>query len=147
MFRVTRRYRFAASHRLHAPSLGEDENRSLYGKCNNPFGHGHNYVVEVSARGPLDGFGRAVDTAALDELVARQVIGPFDHRNLNTEVESFERVVPTSENLAAEICRRLRDNWPSAFPGEWPRLEKVRIAETARNIFEIDADEKQQSSG
>jgi len=142
VFRVTRRYGFAASHRLHAPSLDEETNRRLYGKCNNPFGHGHNYVLEVSARGPLDGAGRAVDVMALDRLVAREVIAPFEHRNLNTDVDSFERVVPTSENLAAEICRRLKDSWPAEFPGEWPILEKVRIAETARNIFEINADEK-----
>ena len=75
MFRVTRRYRFAASHRLHAPQLSEEENRRVYGKCNNPYGHGHNYVLEVSARGPLDpSTGRAVDPAALDELVARHVL-------------------------------------------------------------------------
>ncbi len=142
MFRVTRRYRFAASHRLHSPRLSEEENQQLYGKCNNPFGHGHNYVVEVSARGPLeDSTGRAVDIARLDALVEREVVEPLEHRNLNAEVPAFERVVPTSENLAAEICRRLKSRWTEAFPGEWPRLEKVRIAETARNIFEIDAHE------
>ena len=142
MFRVTRRYEFAASHRLHAPQLSEGENRRLYGKCNHPYGHGHNYVVEVSARGPLDAAtGRAVDTVLLDGLVARQVLGPFGHRNLNADVNSFARVVPTSENLAVEICRRLKDNWGEVFPGEWPRLEKVRIAETARNIFEVSAHE------
>ena len=142
MFRVTRRYAFAASHRLHAAPLSEDENRRLYGKCNNPFGHGHNYVVEVSAHGPLDpGTGRAVDIEALDELVKRQVLLPFDHRNLNEDVPAFARTVPTSENLGREICRRLKANWKEAFPGEWPRLEKIRIAETPRNIFEVRADE------
>jgi 6-pyruvoyltetrahydropterin/6-carboxytetrahydropterin synthase len=141
MFRVTRRYQFAASHRLHAPGLGEEENRRLYGKCNNPYGHGHNYVLEVSARGPLDGNGRAVDTARLDELVALQVIEPFDHRNLNLDAPVFAREVPTSENLAKEICRRLLRHWRAVFPGEWPKLEKIRIGETARNIFEIRADE------
>jgi 6-pyruvoyltetrahydropterin/6-carboxytetrahydropterin synthase len=142
MFRVTRRYEFAASHRLHAAALTEEQNRRLYGKCNNPYGHGHNYVVDVSARGPLDvATGRAVDTGLLDELVAREVLAPFGHRNLNADVKSFDNTVPTSENLAKEICRRLKRNWSAAFPGEWPRLEKVRIAETARNIFEIEADE------
>src|ERR1700687_2843004 len=101
-----RRYRFAASHRLHSARLSEEENRRLYGKCNNPHGHGHNYVVEVSVRGPLDlATGRTLDTAVLDELVRRQVLGPFDHRNLNSEVPVFERLVPTSENLGVEICR------------------------------------------
>ena len=142
MFRVTRRYEFAASHRLHSVELSEQRNRELYGKCNNPHGHGHNYVVEVSVRGPLDGVtGRAVDTARLDELVRAQVIAEFDHRNLNTEVAAFARMVPTSENLGYEICRRLKRNWGAMFPGEWPKLEKIRIGETPRNIFEVSADE------
>ena len=144
MFRVTRLYRFAASHRLHARALSDEENRRLYGKCNNPFGHGHNYVLEVSARGPADPeTGSAVDARRLDELVAREVIEPFDHRNLNCDVAAFRDVTPTSELLAAEICRRLQHGWRGAFPGEWPQLEKVRIAETARNIFEMDAYEVQ----
>ena len=142
MFRVTRRYTFAASHRLHSGELSEEENRRLYGKCNNPHGHGHNYVVEVSVRGPLDGAtGRAVDIAVLDELVQREVVRPFDHRNLNQEVAAFASVVPTSENLGFEICRRLKRNWKQVFPGDWPKLEKIRIGETARNIFEVRADE------
>jgi 6-pyruvoyltetrahydropterin/6-carboxytetrahydropterin synthase len=99
-------------------------------------------VVEVSACGPLDGAtGRAVDTALLDELVARQVLDRFQHRNLNAEVEAFQQVVPTSENLGVEICRSLKAQWKQVFPGEWPKLEKIRIAETPRNIFEIRADE------
>ena len=142
MFRVTRRYEFAASHRLHSVELSEERNRSLYGKCNNPYGHGHNYVVEVSVRGPVDDTtGRTVDPARLDELVRSQVILPFDHRNLNAEVAEFARVVPTSENLGYEICRRLKQNWKEVFPGDWPKLEKIRIGETPRNIFEVRADE------
>ena len=132
MFRLTRRYRFSASHRLHALSLSAEENRRLYGKCNNPFGHGHNYVVEVSARGPADDVtGTAVNPAVLDALVNRQVIAAFDHRDLPA----------TSENVAVEICRRLKTHWGEAFPGAWPKLEKIRIAETDRNIFEVNADE------
>ena len=142
MFRVTRRYQFAASHRLHSGELSDEENRRLYGKCNNPYGHGHNYVVEVSVRGPLEGAtGRAVDIAILDELVAREVVRPLDHHDLNREVAVFAIVVPTSENLGLEICRRLKRNWKQVFPGEWPKLEKIRIGETARNIFEVGADE------
>lgn len=142
MFRVTRRYHFSASHRLHSPRLSEEENLHVYGKCAYPYGHGHNYRVEVSARGPADtGSGRAVDPARLDRLVACQVLDPFEHRNLNIDVESFQHVVPTSENLAIEICRRLKRSWHTVFPGEWPQLEKIRIEETPRNIFEIKADE------
>jgi 6-pyruvoyltetrahydropterin/6-carboxytetrahydropterin synthase len=138
---VTRQYRFSASHRLHSPALSDEENRVLYGKCNHPYGHGHNYVVEVSARGPLDRYGRAIDIGTLDELVQREVLAHFEHRNLNTEVGRFAEEVPTSENLAVEICRRLKGNWRLVFPGEWPKLDKVRIGETRKNIFEVEADE------
>jgi len=142
MFRVTRQYHFAASHRLHSPELTDDENRYIYGKCNNPFGHGHNYILDVSARGPVDQqTGWAVDVRTLDRLVARQVLEPFDHRNLNEDATEFATIPPTTENLGFEICRRLKRNWKEVFPGEWPKLEKVRIAETARNIFEVRADE------
>lgn len=142
MFRVTRRYRFSASHRLHSFQLSDEENRAVYGKCNHPFGHGHDYTVEVSVRGPLqESTGQAVDMAALDRMVGREVLAPFEHRNLNEDVNSFRDVVPTSENLVVEICRRLKENWRSVFSGDWPRLEKVRIVETPRNIFEVEADE------
>jgi 6-pyruvoyl-tetrahydropterin synthase len=69
------------------------------------------------------------------------VLTPFSHCNLNADVNSFVGRVPTSENLAVEICRRLKENWAAVFPGEWPKLERVRIAETARNIFEVKAHE------
>jgi len=144
MFRVTRRYRFSASHRLHSAFLSEAQNRALYGKCNNPFGHGHDYVVDVSVFGPADAAtGRAADTACMDDLVRREVLEPFDHRNLNAEVAEFAVAVPTSENLAVEICHRLKRHWKEAFPGPWPKLEKVRIEETPRNIFEVRAHEIQ----
>ena len=138
MIRVTRRYEFSASHRLHASGLPEEENRRLYGKCNNPFGHGHNYVLEVSVRGPVEErSGRAVDPAALDLLVRERVLSAFDHKNLNEEIELFHRVVPTTENLGLLIHERLKQGWSSVFPAGWPELEKVRIAETERNIFEV----------
>ena len=117
MIRVTRRYRFAASHRLHAPGLSDDVNRVLYGKCNNPFGHGHNYELDVSVQGPLEAeAGRVVDSQILDELVRRQILEPFDHRNLNEEVEAFQASIPTSENLGREVVRRLKQEWPAVFP-------------------------------
>ena len=139
MIRVTRRYEFSASHRLHAAGLTEEENYRLYGKCNNPFGHGHNYVLEVSVRGPVDACsGRAVDPAALDRLVRERVLAAVDHKNLNEQIEEFSRIVPTTENLGLLIHRRLKQAWPQIFPGPWPQLEKVRIAETERNIFEVN---------
>ncbi len=140
MIQVTRRYGFSASHRLHTASLSEEENRLLYGKCNNPFGHGHNYVLEVSVQGPVDArSGRAVDPAELDRLVQERVIAGLDHKNLNEEIEEFQSIVPTTENLGLLIHSRLQRAWPSVFPGQWPHLEKVRIAETERNIFVVDA--------
>jgi 6-pyruvoyltetrahydropterin/6-carboxytetrahydropterin synthase len=138
MIGVTRRYRFAASHRLHTPRLSEEQNRELYGKCNNPYGHGHNYEIEITVKGPVDeATGRAVDLVELDRLVKAEVLDAFDHRNLNAEIPHFAETVPTSENLTLDIDRRLRARWQVAFPGAWPRLEKIRIAETPRNIFEI----------
>ena len=138
MIRLTRRYRFSASHRLHARGLSEAENRELYGKCNNPYGHGHDYLLEVGVRGPVEErSGRVADVAALDRLVGGEVIRAFDHRDLNQDVPEFASVVPTTENLALEVERRLRRNWSAAFPGEWPRLDRIRIRETKRNIFEI----------
>ncbi len=138
MIRVTRRYRFSASHRLHSQELTEDENSALYGKCNNPFGHGHNYEVDVSVRGPVDATsGRAVDPGKLDKLVRERVLTPFHHRSMNAEIPAFEKTVPTTENLGLEIYRRLKDGWAEIFSDGGPVLEKVRIAETPRNIFEV----------
>jgi len=142
MTRVARRYRFSASHRLDAPRLAPEENRRLYGKCNNPHGHGHNYELWITARGPLDArTGRVLDARTLDALVHRHVLEALDHRNLNRQVDAFRAAVPTSENVALEISRRLRENWRQAFPGEWPRLENIQIAETPRNIFEVSINE------
>src|SRR6478672_8653549 len=112
MMRLTRKYRFSASHRLHSERFTDDENDRIYGKCNNPFGHGHDYVLEVSVRGPLDAqTGRIVDLGTLDNLVAREVISQFEHKNLSEEIEAFHAVVATTENLIVEIRRRLDASW------------------------------------
>jgi len=138
MIRVTRRYNFSASHRLDVPALTEDENRALFGKCNNPFGHGHNYVLDVSVRGPVDErSGRAVDLADLDRLVRERILPEFHLKNLNEQIDAFRAQVPTTENIGLLIHQRLKQNWTAVFPGQWPQLEKVRIAETDRNIFEV----------
>lgn len=135
---LTRCYRFSASHRLHSQALSEEGNQELYGKCNNPYGHGHNYEVEVTVSGPVDRqTGRVVDLHDLDSLVKEHITGPFDHRNLNEEVDEFQQLVPTTENLAMIINKRLRAAWPGVFPEHKPALERVRICETARNIFEV----------
>ena len=125
-----RRYRFAASHRLHTARLSEEENCRVFGKCNNPYAHGHNYVLEVSVSGKIDpATGMIANLADLDEFVERQVLDEFDHHSLNEDVVAFRDTVPTSENLCIEIFRRLR-NFPHA------KLERVRIQETGNNSFE-----------
>jgi 6-pyruvoyltetrahydropterin/6-carboxytetrahydropterin synthase len=127
---LTRRYRFSASHRLHSEQLGEEENQRVYGKCNNPYGHGHNYVVEVAVSGPVNpATGMITNLADLDAYVEREVLEPFDHKYLNEEVAEFRQDVPTTENVCIEIYNRLR-RFPNA------RLERVRVEETGLNSFE-----------
>lgn len=133
MTRLTRRYRFPASHRLNAGGLDPGANRAIYGKCNNPFGHGHDYRIEVSVRGEPDPeTGRVVDPAGLDRLVEAEVIRRFGSSDLNS-LPDFEDAVPTTENLAIAIERRLAEKWPEG----WPRLDGIRIQETRRNHFEL----------
>jgi 6-pyruvoyltetrahydropterin/6-carboxytetrahydropterin synthase len=130
-----RRYRFAASHRLHSAKLSDAENARIYGKCNNPCGHGHNYTVEISVSGDVDpATGMIANLTDLDSFVQREVLEPFDHRSLNEEVEAFRAEVPTTENLCIEIYRRVR-----AFPKA--KLERVRVEETSNNSFEYTGDE------
>ena len=139
MTRLTRRYRFSASHRLHAPALPDEVNRELYGKCNNPWGHGHNYLVEISVTGTVEAdSGQLVSVEALDDVVQRAVIRDFDHRDLNRDIAAFREAVPTSENVAVEIRRRLTLAWPATFP----TLAGVRLWETKRNIFELTNEEQ-----
>lgn len=136
MPRLTRRYHFAASHRLVSPNLSAEENRRLYGKCNYPYGHGHDYIVEVSVDGPVGEDGQIVNRQALDEWVGQRVLRLIDHKNLNMDVPEFEGAIPTTENLAYFIERRLRQGWNLGA-----RLAQIRIIETARNTFELQADE------
>lgn len=125
-----RRYRFAASHRLHSASLSPEENVRIYGKCNNPHGHGHNYTVEVLVTGAVDpATGMIANLADLDAFVDRQVIEPFDHKSLNCDVGAFRVLPPTTENLCVEIYNRLK-----AFP--FASLQRVRVEETSNNAFE-----------
>lgn len=133
---LTRRYSFSASHRLHSSKMTEAENQGLYGKCNNPYGHGHNYEVEVTLAGPIDpATGMIANLAELDAFVQQRVLADFDHRYLNEEIPVFKKIVPTTENLCIEIYNRLKD-----FPGA--RLERVRIEETSKNSFEYSGNGK-----
>ena len=138
MIYLTRRAEFSSSHFYHNPEFTPEENRRIFGKCNNPHGHGHNYEVEITIRGEVDRItGRALDVRRLDEIAEDQILKPLRYRNLNEEVPAFRELVPTTENLAAELDRRLRSAWPEVFPPGGPVLEKIRIWETERNICEI----------
>lgn len=129
-----RRYMLSASHRLNSNALSAEENRATYGKCNNPFGHGHNYTVEVLVGGEVDPeTGMVVNLAVLDEAVRSRVIDRFDHANLNLD-PLFAHCVPTTENL----CRDVFELLDGAV--EHARLVRVRVEETENNFFEYSGE-------
>jgi 6-pyruvoyltetrahydropterin/6-carboxytetrahydropterin synthase len=124
---LTRRAEFSASHVCSQPTLSPEQNRELYGAAANPSGHGHNYVLEVTLEGEADPVtGMVFDLKTLKDIIQQQVIEPMDHRFLNYEVPPFDRIVPTTENVAAEIWRRLAPQ----FTAGRARLENVRLYET-----------------
>ncbi len=138
VLRLTRRYHFAASHRLHSRELSPAENARLYGKCNNPYGHGHDYVLEVTVGGEIDRTtGLLVPLKEFDDLVEDQVLKLFRNRNINLDVPQFRELVPTTENVALVIAQLLEAGWRDAFGGHTARLERVHIQETERNGFEV----------
>ncbi|MGA7341336.1 MAG: 6-carboxytetrahydropterin synthase [Terracidiphilus sp.] len=125
-----RRYLLSASHRLHADALTAEQNRDAYGKCNNPHGHGHNYLIEVLVGGAVDAeTGMVVDLGALDGVVRGRVVDRFDHANLNLDA-AFQGQAPTTENFCRLLFGLLKDALPA---GE---LEHVRMEETENNFFE-----------
>jgi 6-pyruvoyltetrahydropterin/6-carboxytetrahydropterin synthase len=127
---LTRRYWFSASHRLHSDGMTAAENQAVYGKCNNPWGHGHNYALEVTVAGPVDAkTGMVCNLADLDEFVQKNILERFELENLNT-LREFEDVVPTTENL----CIALYNILDHGFRPAW--VEKVRVEETMLNSFE-----------
>lgn len=127
---LTRRYHFSASHRLHSEQLSAEENLATYGKCNNPHGHGHNYVLEVTVAGKVDGAnGRVFDRDELDHVVRGRIVERYDLQNLNTLTE-FADLVPTTENLCISVYDILQRGLPQAH------LERVRVEETMMNSFE-----------
>jgi 6-pyruvoyltetrahydropterin/6-carboxytetrahydropterin synthase len=124
---VTRRVEFSASHICRSPELSEEENRRLFGAAANPHGHGHNYVVDVSLEGDPDPVtGMVLDLKELKEILNREIVEPYDHRFLNYEVPPFDRVVPTAENIAQDIWKRLAPH----FLRGGRRLRSVRVYET-----------------
>ena len=127
---LTRRYMFSASHRLHTDEMSEEENRAIYGKCNNPYGHGHNYMLEVTISGPVDDeTGMICNLVDLDAFVQAKVVERYDHQNLNL-LKDFAKQVPTTENLCIEIYEIVKRGFEKAH------LEKIRIEETMMNSFE-----------
>jgi len=133
---LTRCYAFSASHRLHSGGLSDVDNKRIYGKCNNPWGHGHNYRLEVTVGGPVSAAtGMVLNLVDLDRIVKEEILDPFDHKNLNLDVERFRETVPTSENLLLEIAERLTGRWrrEALSPA---RLVKLRLQETGKNSFE-----------
>ena len=126
---LTRRYMFSASHRLHSDAMSDDANRATYGKCNNPYGHGHNYSLEVTVSGQVDANGMVCNLVDLDTFVGTEVLERFDHVNLNL-LQEFTSDVPTTENLCIRIYDILNRGFRPAH------LEKVRLEETMMNSFE-----------
>jgi 6-pyruvoyltetrahydropterin/6-carboxytetrahydropterin synthase len=125
-----RRYTLSASHRLHSDALTEAENSAVYGKCNNPYGHGHNYVLEVLVGGAIDPeTGMVLNLAILDAMVQKHFIERFDHTNLNLD-SLFQNRVPTTENLCRAVFELLDGEVEPA------KLVQVRVEETENNFFE-----------
>jgi 6-pyruvoyltetrahydropterin/6-carboxytetrahydropterin synthase len=127
---LTRRYWFSASHRLHCDEMSESENQAVYGKCNNPHGHGHNYALEVTVAGQVDArTGMVCNLVDLDSFVQEKILERFGHQNLNT-LSDFQGVVPTTENLCVTVYGILKREFQHA------QVEKIRVEETMLNSFE-----------
>ena len=130
---VTRRMHFSAAHRVHNPALSDAENQALFGKCNNPNWHGHNYMLDVSVEGEVDGkTGYVMDLGKLKEIVEREVVSKVDHKNLNLEVDFLKGIVPTTENLVVAIWKVLA---PKVAPAT---LKRLVLWETVNHYAEYD---------
>ncbi|MGB2606175.1 MAG: 6-carboxytetrahydropterin synthase, partial [Candidatus Sulfotelmatobacter sp.] len=134
MVYLTRKAEFSASHVYHNPDFTPEENRRIFGKCNNPNGHGPNYIVEVTVSGTVDEkTGMVCNLTDLDGFIEREVLSRYDHENLNTKKE-FAEEVPTTENLCIQIYEIVQRGFPHAH------LERVRLEETMMNSFEYSGD-------
>ena len=134
---LNRRFRFSASHRLHVDRLSDARNREIFGKCNNPFGHGHNYTAQITVAGPIDPeTGMVVNLADIDAFARRELHERFDYANLNEDL-AFAQCVPSTENLCVELWR-VFERFAAEHPGL--RLRRVRIEETNNNAFDYFGD-------
>jgi len=132
MIRLSEKFEFSASHRLHNPALGDEENRRLFGKCNNPLGHGHNYIVQVTLSGKPDVNGIIIEIPKFEQIVSSAVIEPLDHRNLNQEIPQFKDIIPSVENIAMVIYGMLKPK----FQETSAKLVGVTVWETAKTWCE-----------
>jgi 6-pyruvoyltetrahydropterin/6-carboxytetrahydropterin synthase len=131
---VTRRVHFNAAHRLHSPLMSDEENLKVFGPCNNPNFHGHNYELEVTVTGPIDPTtGYIADLSEIKGVVSREVVERFDHKNLNLDVPEFGALNPTVENIAQVIWRLLEGKLPA-------ELHRVVLWETPRNYATVERD-------
>ncbi len=132
MLRLSQKFEFSAAHRLNNPALDEEQNRKLFGKCNNPHGHGHNYELQVTLFGKAAADGSLIDVPAIQKIVGQTVLDRFDHKNLNTEVAEFRELIPTVENIAMTIYRLLKPNLTAAGL----KLGSVTVWETPKTWCE-----------
>lgn len=131
MVLLTRRYQFCSSHRLHSARLSARKNQELYQECNNRFGHGHDYVLEVTFKGKVDPItGMGVGLAAMDKVIHREIVERYDHKHLNYDVEDFKGLVPTGENILRVIWKRLSEKVPEQ------KIDRLKLIETSNNYFE-----------
>jgi 6-pyruvoyltetrahydropterin/6-carboxytetrahydropterin synthase len=131
MIYVTRREAFCAAHRLFDPSASDEENTRVYGSCNNPNGHGHNYVLEVTVAGEADPrTGYVIDLKVLSKIVRTEFIEKVDHKHLNLDVEMFRTIIPTSENIAKAAWKVIAPKLPAG------KLYAIRLHETENNVVE-----------
>lgn len=133
MVSTSLRFEFSAAHRLHAAALSDEQNRELFGRCNNPSGHGHNYELEVTVASPIDSQGQGADLAALQRVVNARVIDSFDHKHLNVDCPDFRDLNPTVENIARVIWGRLQGQVPGT-------LRRIRVWETPKTVCEFTGD-------
>jgi 6-pyruvoyltetrahydropterin/6-carboxytetrahydropterin synthase len=136
MVRLSQKFEFAASHRLHVSTLSDEDNRRTFGKCNNPHGHGHNYELQVTLRGVPHANGVLMDVPAMEQVVAVNVIDRFDHKNLNVELAEFKNVVPSVENIAKVIYGILEPKFEEAGA----TLASVTVWETPKTWCEYSGD-------
>ena len=136
MIYVTRKEHFNAAHRLHNPEKSDDWNRQVFGKCNNPMWHGHNYVIEVTVAGEPDpDTGYVIDLGRLKSIIREKILDPCDHKNLNEEVPFLNGMIPSTENLVRAFFNELEENVNKSAAGN-SKLYAVKLFETERNFAE-----------